>query len=73
MLISAAHSILEACVYVILYSRKLSREKTFANFVVLGLSTKVFSLESFPLYGIVCPIIVYSRPVYITCVDLPGV
>ena len=28
------------------YSRKLSKEKTFANFVVLGLSAKVFSREN---------------------------
>ena len=35
----------------ILYSRKLSREKTFTNFVDLEPPVKVFSLESFPLYG----------------------
>ena len=29
----------------ILYSRKLEREKTFVNFVVLGLSAKVFLHE----------------------------
>ena len=75
----------------LLYSGKLSREKTFANFVVLWLlakvfsvkfgawhslarhkqaihesflcenriffqSAKVFSLESFPLYGNSCPV-----------------
>ena len=35
----------------ILYSGKLSREKTFTNFAIFQPSTKVFSLKSFPLYG----------------------
>ena len=36
--------------YIPYYSSKLSREKTFTNFVVFGPPAKVFSLESFPLY-----------------------
>ena len=35
----------------ILYSGKLSREKTFTNLAILEPPAKVFSLESFPLYG----------------------
>ena len=35
----------ETYIYQILYSRKLSREKTFANFAVLRLFTKVFSVK----------------------------
>ena len=33
------------CAHVILHSRKLSREKTFANFMVLWLLAKVFSAK----------------------------
>ena len=39
--------------YDLLYNGKLSREKKFTNFKVLEPPAKVFTLESFPLYGIV--------------------
>ena len=37
----------ECCKPIIPYSRKLSKEKTFANFEVRELSTKVFSMSKF--------------------------
>ena len=41
------------CVYVVPYSGKLSREKTFANFVVLWLYANVFSTK----FGAWCPLV----------------
>ena len=37
--------IVHICAHVILHSRKLSREKSFANFAVLWLLAKVFSAK----------------------------
>ena len=45
--------------YIVPYSGKLSREKTFANFMVLWLYTKVFSVK----FGAWCPLVLQKRAI----------